>query len=159
MQTPRPNDNPRAVAAIYAALQPHILSVPPEEYTPWRRTHDAVTFPHSPTMKSIQVYDPPMCCSTGICGTDINPDLVNFASMLGQFYTGGIKIERFNLGLQPMAFAENATVKSLMIAEGTDVLPIIFWDGKVHLTGRYPTKDERPEWFRAAFAHEEALAS
>ncbi|OYW75676.1 MAG: hypothetical protein B7Z37_12355 [Verrucomicrobia bacterium 12-59-8] len=106
-------------------------------------------------MKSIQVYDPPMCCSTGICGTDIDPDLVNFAAMLAQFQTAGIKVERYNLGQQPMGFAQNDAVKALMIAEGTAVLPLIFWDGRLHLKGRYPTKDERPEWFRAAFPNEE----
>jgi hypothetical protein len=110
-------------------------------------------------MKNIQVYDPPMCCSTGICGTDIDPDLVNFAAMLAQFRTGGVHVERFNLSQQPMAFAQNETVKALMISEGTDVLPVILWDGNVHLKGRYPTKDERPEWFRAAFTHEEAAAA
>jgi hypothetical protein len=40
-------------------------------------------------MKTIQVYDPPMCCSTGICGTDIDPDLVNFAAMLSQLANHG----------------------------------------------------------------------
>jgi hypothetical protein len=101
-------------------------------------------------MKSIQVYDPPMCCSTGICGTDIDPDLVNFAAMLSQLGTQGIQIERYNLGQQPLAFVQNPTVKALLDKEGMDVLPLIFWDGDVHLKGRYPTKDERPGWFLAA---------
>ena len=101
-------------------------------------------------MKTIQVYDPPMCCSTGICGTDIDPDLVNFAAMLSQLGTHGIKVERYNLGQQPMAFAQNAAVKALLDKEGVEVLPLIFWDGEVHLKGRYPTKDERPDFFRAA---------
>ncbi|MHB1082983.1 MAG: arsenite efflux transporter metallochaperone ArsD [Prosthecobacter sp.] len=107
-------------------------------------------------MKSIQVYDPPMCCSTGICGTNIDPDLVNFAAMLAQFQKAGIQIERYNLGQQPGDFALNDAVKDLMIAEGTTVLPLIFWDGQLHLKGRYPSKDERPAWFQAAFPHEEA---
>ncbi len=110
-------------------------------------------------MKTIQVYDPPMCCSTGICGTDIDPDLVNFAAMLAQFHTVGIQIDRYNLAQQPMAFAQNAAVKALMMEVGTEVLPIIFWDGKVQLTGRYPNKDERPAWFRAAFKHEGEAAA
>tara|TARA_R110002049_G_scaffold176392_2_gene343599 strand:- start:250 stop:579 length:330 start_codon:yes stop_codon:yes gene_type:complete len=108
-------------------------------------------------MKTIQVYDPPMCCSTGICGTDIDPDLVNFAAMLSQLGTRGIKVERFNLGQQPMAFVENPVVKALLDKEGTEALPLIFWDGEVHLKGRYPTKDERPAWFRVALGKEEVL--
>jgi len=101
-------------------------------------------------MKSIQVYDPAMCCSTGICGTEIDPDLVNFAAMLSQLGGHGIKIERFNLAQQPLNFVQNEAVRLLLQKMGPDVLPVIFWDGVVRLTGRYPTKEERPEWFRAA---------
>ena len=42
-------------------------------------------------MKTIQVFDPPMCCSTGICGPNIDPDLVNFAAMLSQLANMGVK--------------------------------------------------------------------
>ncbi len=101
-------------------------------------------------MKTIQVYDPAMCCSTGICGTTVDPDLVNFAAMLSQLASRGIAVERYNLGQQPMAFVENHAVKTLLEKEGTKVLPLIFWDGEVRLKGRYPNKDERPSWFLAA---------
>ena len=109
-------------------------------------------------MKTIQVYDPPMCCSTGICGTDIDPDLVNFAAMLSQLGTHGIKIERYNLGQQPMAFVQNSAVKAFLDKEGAEALPLIFWDGEVHLKGRYPTKEERPGWFRTALGKEEVAS-
>jgi hypothetical protein len=109
-------------------------------------------------MKTIQVYDPPMCCSTGICGTDIDPDLINFAAMLSQLGMYNIKIERFNLGQQPMAFVQNPAVQTLLNQEGVQVLPLIFWDGEVHLKGRYPTKEERPGWFRAALGKQEAAS-
>lgn len=111
--------------------------------------------PQPKRMKTIQVYDPAMCCSTGICGTDIDPDLVNFAALLAQLANHGIQIERHNLGQQPMAFAKNAAVKELLQTEGTAALPVIFWDGGIHLKGRYPTKDERPAWIRAALGKEE----
>lgn len=104
-----------------------------------------------PPMKSIQVYDPPMCCSTGICGPDIDPDLVNFAAMLSQLAGRGIKVERYNLSQQPMAFVQNPAVKALLDTDGIAVLPVMFWDGEVHLKGRYPGKEERPAWFQAAF--------
>ncbi len=110
-------------------------------------------------MKIIQVYDPPMCCSTGICGTDINPDLVNFAALLAQLGTHGVKVERYNLGQQPVAFAENTLVKALLDKEGTDSLPIIFLDGEVYLKGRYPTAAERPVFFNAALGQVEKVAS
>lgn len=101
-------------------------------------------------MKAIQVFDPPMCCSSGVCGPDVDPDLVSFAAMLSQLANQGVHIERFGLSRQPMAFAKNAAVKELLNKEGSDVLPIIFWDGEVKMKGRYPTQEERPEWLRAA---------
>ena len=110
-------------------------------------------------MKTIQVYDPPMCCSTGICGPDIDPDLVNFAAMLSQLGTHGIATERYNLAQQPMAFVQNPAVKSLLEAEKTEALPVIFLDGKVYLKGRYPTREERPAFFRAALGEEAEVPS
>lgn len=109
-------------------------------------------------MKTIQVYDPPMCCSTGICGTDVNPDLVSFAAMLAQLAQRDISIERHNLAQNPLAFVKNPAVKTLLETDGAEALPLIFWDGEVKLKGRYPTKAERPDWIRAAHGSEEAVS-
>ena len=100
-----------------------------------------------------------MCCSTGICGTDINPDLVNFAAMLAQLASHGVHVERFNLGQQPIAFAQNVAVKALLEKEGPDALPLIFLRGELRLKGRYPTADERPDFFRAALGEPEEVKS
>ena len=94
-------------------------------------------------MKTIQVYDPPMCCPTGLCGTEIDPALVNFAALLTQLGQKGVKVERYNLGQQPMAFVQNAEVKALLDKEGVEVLPLIFVDGQVRVKGRYLTDTER----------------
>jgi hypothetical protein len=110
-------------------------------------------------MKTIQVYDPPMCCSTGICGPSVDPDLVNFAAMLSQLANQGVKIERQNLGQKPMAFAQNPVVKTFLEKEGTTVLPLIFLDGEVYMKGRYPNHDERPAFFRAALGVQEEAAA
>ena len=110
-------------------------------------------------MKIIQVYDPAMCCSTGICGTNIDPDLVNFAAMLAQLGTHGVKVERYNLGQQPMAFVENTSVKTLLEKDGPDALPLIFLEGQVYLKGRYPTAQERPVFFNAALGENAKVAS
>jgi hypothetical protein len=106
-------------------------------------------------MKTIQVYDPAMCCSTGICGTNIDPDLVGFAGLLAQLGLHGVKIERYNLGQTPMAFVQNPAVKALLESDGAEALPLVFWDGVVQLKGRYPTKVERPDWIRAASGNSE----
>jgi Arsenical resistance operon protein ArsD len=101
-------------------------------------------------MKTLQVYDPPMCCSTGICGPEVDPELVNFAAALAQLSSAGVKVERYNLGQQPMAFVQNPAVKAALDSEGMEVLPLIFLEGEVYLKGRYPDPDERPVLVRAA---------
>lgn len=91
-----------------------------------------------------------MCCSTGLCGNDIDPALVSFAAHLKQLAEAGVQVERYNLGQQPMAFVQNPAVKSLLDQEGVESLPVIFWDGAVQLKGRYPTAAEREDWLRTA---------
>ena len=110
-------------------------------------------------MKTLQIYDPPMCCSTGICGTEIDPDLIQFAAMLSQLANSGVKVERYNLGQQPMAFAQNAAVKESLQKEGAEVLPLIYLDAELYLKGRYPNPDERPVLFRAAMGVSEEMSS
>ena len=100
-------------------------------------------------MKTLQIYDPPMCCSTGLCGTEIDPALVSFAALLTQLSQKGVKVERYNLGQQPMAFVQNPAVKALLDKEGVAVLPLIFVDGEVYLKGRYLTETERETLARA----------
>ena len=80
-------------------------------------------------MKNIQVYDPPMCCSTGACGPDIDPVLPRFAGFLVHLAGAGVKVERFNLAQQPLAFVQNPAVKALLDQGGVAVLPAIFIDG------------------------------
>jgi sulfur carrier protein ThiS len=100
-------------------------------------------------MKTIQVYDPPMCCSTGLCGTEIDPALVSFAALLTQLGQKGVKVERYNMGQQPMAFVKNPTVKALLDKESTQALPLILLDGEVYLKGRYLSDEERVTFSRA----------
>ena len=101
-------------------------------------------------MKAIQVYDPPMCCATGVCGTGIDPDVVNLSTMLSRLGRHGVAVQRFNLGQQPQAFAENPLVKRLLEKEGTAALPLFIIDGKVHVQGHYPSAAERSDIVRLA---------
>ena len=33
-------------------------------------------------MKTIEIFDPAMCCPTGLCGTNINPELMRIAVVI-----------------------------------------------------------------------------
>ena len=67
-------------------------------------------------MKTLQTFDPPMCCSTGLCGTEVDPALVSYAALLSDLSQKGVAVERFNLGQQPMAFVQNPAVRALLEA-------------------------------------------
>jgi arsenite methyltransferase len=98
----------------------------------------------------IQVYDPAMCCSTGVCGPDVDPVLPRFAGLLAQLGGAGVKVERYNLAQQPLAFVQNPTVKALLDHDGTDALPAIFIDGELALKGAYPDLKQRADWMARA---------
>jgi AhpD family alkylhydroperoxidase len=97
-------------------------------------------------MKTIQVYDPPMCCSTGVCGPDVDPKLVQFAADLKWLAEQGVIVERFNLAQNPAAFAGNETVRAEMTDKDEAALPLVLVDGKVAVSGAYPTRVELREW-------------
>ena len=82
-------------------------------------------------MKKVQVFDPALCCSSGVCGTDVDQALVTFSADVDWARQNGLQIERFNLAQQPMAFADNAAVKGLLERSGEAALPITLVDGEV----------------------------
>jgi len=93
-------------------------------------------------MSSIQVFDPALCCSTGVCGVDVDQELVGFSADVDWAKQNGAAIERFNLAQQPMVFAENLVVKGFLERSGAEALPLILVDGEVALAGRYPNRAE-----------------
>ena len=97
-------------------------------------------------MRTLQVFDPALCCSTGVCGADVDQALVSFSADLAWATSQGAKIERFNLAQQPMAFAENAVVKGFLERSGAEALPLVLLDGEVALAGRYPNRAELTRW-------------
>jgi hypothetical protein len=97
-------------------------------------------------MKSIQVFDPALCCSTGVCGVDVDQRLVAFSADVNWAKQQGASIERYNLALQPMAFAENPTVKAFLECSGAETLPLVLVEGEMALAGRYPNRAELARW-------------
>lgn len=93
-------------------------------------------------MPTITVYDPPMCCSTGVCGPEVDPKLAQLAGDLNWLKSQGVEVRRLNLAQEPASFVENAAVKSLLDRSGSDELPAIVVGDKVVVSGRYPGRDE-----------------
>ncbi len=92
-------------------------------------------------MTLIQVFDPPMCCSTGVCGPSVDPELARFAADLDCLAGKGVAVERFNLAQQPGAFAENTAVREALEGEGNDCLPLLLVDGQIVSRSLYPDRE------------------
>ena len=97
-------------------------------------------------MTTIQIFDPALCCSSGVCGPDVDQQLVNFAADVKWLEQQGTRVERFNLAQQPMAFAENSVVKGILERSGQEALPVVLVNGELALAGRYPRRAELARW-------------
>jgi arsenite methyltransferase len=96
-------------------------------------------------MATLQVYDRPMCCSTGVCGPNVDPVLPRFAADLEWLKTQGVTVERFNLAQQPWAFAAHPEVKAALSA-GLGCLPLIVVEGRILCRGVYPSREMLASW-------------
>ena len=94
---------------------------------------------------NVRVFDPAMCCSTGVCGPSVDPQLVRFAADLDWLKSSGATVQRYNLSQEPAAFVEPA-VKQALEAKGEAALPLVMVDGQVKSTGTYPSREQLAEW-------------
>ena len=97
-------------------------------------------------MPTIEIFDPPMCCASGVCGPDPDAQLAHFSADLDWLSRQGVEVRRYNLAQEPTAFAQNADVKRLLEETDGDGLPVILVDGKVMGHGAYPHRDELVRW-------------
>jgi arsenite methyltransferase len=103
-------------------------------------------------MKTVQVYDKPMCCSTGICGPEVDPVLPRFAADLDWLKNQGHVVERYNLAQQPQAFIDNKAVHRLLSTVGTSCLPVVMVEGEIVSQQVYPSREELAGWMAGGSA-------
>src|SRR5512139_3201202 len=89
---------------------------------------------------TIRVFDPAMCCSTGVCGPSVDPELARFAADVDWLQKQGVAVERFNLSQQPAAFAATPAVKAAL-ERGTEVLPLVLVGDRIAVEGAYPSRE------------------
>ena len=92
-------------------------------------------------MSKMQIFEPAMCCSTGLCGVSIDPELLRISTVLSSLEKNGIKVARYNLTNAPQEFINNRKVNQLIMNDANS-LPAIVLDGEIVITRRYPTNDE-----------------
>lgn len=97
-------------------------------------------------MTAVRVFDPAMCCSTGVCGPSVDPHLVRFSADLDWLKTQGVSVERFNLAQQPGAFASDQTVRAALEERGEASLPVVQVNGDIKSSGVYPSRADLAAW-------------
>ena len=94
------------------------------------------------TRMRIEIYDPALCCSSGLCGPQIDPLLVEANDTVLRLKKQGVAVERFNLAQQPHDYVANPTISALMNERGKDALPVTLINGEVLKIGAYPDYEE-----------------
>ncbi|MBZ9636979.1 arsenite efflux transporter metallochaperone ArsD [Clostridium sp. FP1] len=93
-------------------------------------------------MKKMQIFEAAMCCSTGLCGVGVDPELLRVSTVLNGLKKNGVEVQRFNLSSSPQEFVDNKVVNKFINEKGIDDLPVTILDGEIVLVGRYPTNEE-----------------
>lgn len=127
--------------AFAASVRVHALKPPSTQAVNSISTLKILPVTKENIMKTIQVYDKPMCCSTGVCGPEVDPVLPQFAADLDWLKSQGHNVERYNLAQQPQAFIENKSIHQVLSTEGTDSLPVVVVDGEIVSRKAYPSRD------------------
>lgn len=88
------------------------------------------------------IYDPAMCCDTGVCGPNVDKNLMRVATLIHRLKKNNVIVERYNLATDPGAYVDNKTINQLLMDKGPDVLPVTLLNGEVVAAGEYLSNKE-----------------
>ena len=97
------------------------------------------------TMKRISIYEPAMCCETGVCGVGVDPELLRISTAFSNLKKYGVVVNRYNLSNAPQEFIKNVEINKLIMGDGVESLPATVVDGKIVMTKKYPSNAEIAE--------------
>ena len=103
-------------------------------------------------MIKMQIFEPAMCCSTGLCGPSIDPELLRVSTVLSNLQKKGITVERYNLSNNPQVFMQDQAISTLISQDGPASLPATVIDGKVVKKQAYPTNEEFAQWLSVSLS-------
>jgi len=93
-------------------------------------------------MKKMIIFEPAMCCSTGVCGPSVDKELLRVSTVLNNLKNNGVVVERHNLTSNPLIFVQNTEINNMLDKEGIEILPVVMVDGAVVKTKGYPSNEE-----------------
>lgn len=98
--------------------------------------------PTPPKPADVEIFDPPMCCPTGLCGPTLDQTLLDLNEMILSLQAEGVSVARYQMTSNPNAFLNNPEVMKLVREKQMAALPIIVVHGKVIKVGEYPMLTE-----------------
>lgn len=90
----------------------------------------------------VEIYEPPMCCPSGLCGPTVDPALVAINDAILQLQKEGVEVKRYMINQNPSAFKNNAEVMNFIKKHGSQSLPLTLVDGQIIKSETYPTYEE-----------------
>ena len=97
-------------------------------------------------MKTMKIYEPAMCCPTGLCGVGVDPELLRISTVLNTLKHNGVEVQRFNLSGAPAEFVKSKPVTEYLQKFGPEKLPVATVEDMIVIAGRYPTNVEFTSW-------------
>jgi len=85
-------------------------------------------------------------CPTGLCGVNIDPELMRIAVVIETLKRKGIIVERYNLRDNPQIYVDNKTINEFLMKEGAEKLPVTTIDETIEVMGSYPSNKQIAEW-------------
>ena len=90
----------------------------------------------------VELFDPPLCCPTGLCGPTLDQTLLDVNEMVLALKAEGVEVERYQMASHPHVFVKHPDVMRLVRERGMEAFPITVVAGQVVKVGAYPTRDE-----------------
>ncbi len=103
-------------------------------------------------MTKIEIFEPSMCCSTGVCGPNVDQTLVTFSADADWLKAQGVDVQRHNLSQEPKAFAANNIVKQALDKQGMKCLPLVVVNDTIVSRGKYPSREQLAAWANVSAA-------
>lgn len=100
----------------------------------------------------VELFDPPMCCPTGLCGPTLDQTLLDVNEMILALQAEGVNVARYQMTSHPQAFTSNPDVMRLVREKQMAALPITIVRGQVVKVGAYPTFNEVKAYLNGATA-------
>ena len=93
-------------------------------------------------MTKLALYDPPMCCSTGVCGPAVDPVLPRVTADLDWLKRQGVEVERYNPGEAASGIRLEPDGHLRPPRAGQRLPALVLVDGEVVSCGTYPDRAE-----------------